>query len=308
MRNNVRKRLPKFKPDEVALVKGSCDFLGINYYTARYAQNVPRETFITHYQNDLHVVDHTHRNGKPIGKWGGSDWLYIVPEGIYNMMLYITERYNNLEIFVIENGVDELKNNNQPISEACIDETRVEYFKDHLAYLKKAMDCGVHLKATSKNAPPILSTTVDALTAANGHTYGTGSNFQAPRDRASPHSNFQARGSSSTRPHSYLSSLDLPALSTQYPGVEFLMIDNVNGLHRSSSASSNPYFLKNSLTSSNFALFNITNNPFSSSSDGSTFAYNSLLEACLFGLEFGGTFSPIDPGKIVPLWKNWWEK
>jgi beta-glucosidase/6-phospho-beta-glucosidase/beta-galactosidase len=59
MRNNIRKRLPKFKPEEAALVKGSCDFLGINYYTARYAQNVPRETFITHYQNDLHVEDHS---------------------------------------------------------------------------------------------------------------------------------------------------------------------------------------------------------------------------------------------------------
>lgn len=34
-------RLPQFKPKEANLVKGSYDFLGINYYTANYASNAP---------------------------------------------------------------------------------------------------------------------------------------------------------------------------------------------------------------------------------------------------------------------------
>ena len=41
MRDLVKKRLPKFKDDEIVLVKGSYDFLGINYYTANYAKNNP---------------------------------------------------------------------------------------------------------------------------------------------------------------------------------------------------------------------------------------------------------------------------
>ncbi|KAL2547480.1 Protein FIZZY-RELATED 2 [Forsythia ovata] len=52
-----------------------------------------------------------------------------------------------------------------------------------------------------------------------------------------------------------------------------------------------------SRSSSNFALFNITNNPSSTSSDDSTSAYNALLKAALFGPEFGGTFSPLTPEK-----------
>ena len=41
MRHLVNKRLPKFKDDEILLVKGSYDFIGINYYTANYAKNNP---------------------------------------------------------------------------------------------------------------------------------------------------------------------------------------------------------------------------------------------------------------------------
>ena len=41
MRELVKERLPKFTDDEVSLVKGSYDFLGINYYTSNYAKNNP---------------------------------------------------------------------------------------------------------------------------------------------------------------------------------------------------------------------------------------------------------------------------
>lgn len=42
MRSLVGKRLPKFTKEEAKLVKGSFDFVGLNYYTANYARYVPR--------------------------------------------------------------------------------------------------------------------------------------------------------------------------------------------------------------------------------------------------------------------------
>jgi beta-glucosidase len=39
MRTRVGDRLPKFSAEEVALVKGSLDFVGINHYTTWYAKN-----------------------------------------------------------------------------------------------------------------------------------------------------------------------------------------------------------------------------------------------------------------------------
>ncbi|KAK9289310.1 hypothetical protein L1049_007465 [Liquidambar formosana] len=41
MKSIVRERLPEFSSDQAELVNGSYDYIGINYYTARYAQALP---------------------------------------------------------------------------------------------------------------------------------------------------------------------------------------------------------------------------------------------------------------------------
>ena len=41
MKALVRDALPKFTDEEKALVKGSYDFIGVNYYTSRYAVALP---------------------------------------------------------------------------------------------------------------------------------------------------------------------------------------------------------------------------------------------------------------------------
>ncbi|XP_061345443.1 beta-glucosidase 13-like [Gastrolobium bilobum] len=41
MVDNAGKRLPKFSREQSLMVKGSFDFIGLNYYTANYAANVP---------------------------------------------------------------------------------------------------------------------------------------------------------------------------------------------------------------------------------------------------------------------------
>ena len=46
MRSLVGKRLPKFTEEESKLVKGSYDFLGLNYYTTNYAAYAPHHNFV----------------------------------------------------------------------------------------------------------------------------------------------------------------------------------------------------------------------------------------------------------------------
>lgn len=41
MRSLVGNRLPKFTEQESELLKGSYDFLGLNYYTSNYAADIP---------------------------------------------------------------------------------------------------------------------------------------------------------------------------------------------------------------------------------------------------------------------------
>lgn len=43
MRELVKERLPKFTPEEKKMMKGSFDFIGVNYYTSRYAKSMPRD-------------------------------------------------------------------------------------------------------------------------------------------------------------------------------------------------------------------------------------------------------------------------
>ena len=40
MRSIVQNRLPKFTKEESSMLKGSFDFIGLNYYTANYAAHI----------------------------------------------------------------------------------------------------------------------------------------------------------------------------------------------------------------------------------------------------------------------------
>ena len=44
MQSLVKDRLPKFTKEQSKLVKGSFDFIGLNYYTAYYATYAPQPT------------------------------------------------------------------------------------------------------------------------------------------------------------------------------------------------------------------------------------------------------------------------
>ncbi|CAI9760875.1 unnamed protein product [Fraxinus pennsylvanica] len=146
MRQLVGERLPKFTPEQVTLVKGSYDFLGINYYTTNYATNSPKTPGANpSYNTDQEVQTSTERNGTPIGEQAGSSWLYIVPEGLYKLLVHLKERYNNPYIYITENGVDEL-NTKATVAQARFDDMRVRSHHDHLFQLKKALDRGVRVK------------------------------------------------------------------------------------------------------------------------------------------------------------------
>ncbi|KAL0338768.1 UNVERIFIED_CONTAM: Oleuropein beta-glucosidase [Sesamum angustifolium] len=141
MRDRVGNRLPKFTPNEVKLVKGSYDFLGINYYTTNWAayKPTPPGTPPTYY-TDQEVEFFTVRDGVPIGEQAGSDWLYVVPYGIRNLLVHAKNKYNNPIIYLTENGVDEKNDRSATITTALKDDHRIKYHQEHLAFLKEATE------------------------------------------------------------------------------------------------------------------------------------------------------------------------
>ncbi|XP_030953515.1 beta-glucosidase 12-like isoform X1 [Quercus lobata] len=147
MRSLIKDRLPKFTKEQSKLVKGSFDFIGLNYYTANYAAYAPlpngdRASFSTDSSANLT----TSRNGIPIGPPAASSWLFVYPRGFQDLLLYIKKKYHNPLIYITENGIDEFNNATLSLKEALVDPQRIDYYHKHLLYLHRAIKDGVNVK------------------------------------------------------------------------------------------------------------------------------------------------------------------
>ncbi|CAL4926856.1 unnamed protein product [Urochloa decumbens] len=144
MQDLVKERLPKFTPEQAKLVKGSADYIGINQYTASYmkGQKLLQQT-PTSYSADWQVQYVFARNGKPIGPQANSNWLYIVPSGMYGCVNYLKEKYGNPTVYITENGMDQPGNLTR--DRYLRDVTRVRFYKSYLGQMKKAIDQGANV-------------------------------------------------------------------------------------------------------------------------------------------------------------------
>lgn len=146
MRALVGSRLPNFTKEESLVVKGSFDFLGLNYYTSSYAKNARRSNSPPSYVTDALVNQTAKRHGVLIGPQAASSWLYVYPSGIRSLLLYIKQKYNNPLIYITENGIDEFNNSTLPLEKQLSDYTRIDYHYRHLLYLREAIKDGVKVK------------------------------------------------------------------------------------------------------------------------------------------------------------------
>ncbi|KAK1281279.1 Beta-glucosidase 44 [Acorus gramineus] len=143
MQEIVGERLPKFTESEMKMVKGSIDFVGINQYTTKYASHPKTIRKIGDYESDWHAQLSYFHNGVPIGPRAHSDWLYMVPWGLYKALTYIKETYGNPTVILSENGMDDP--GNVTLSQGLHDTTRVGFYKSYIHQLKKAIDEGANV-------------------------------------------------------------------------------------------------------------------------------------------------------------------
>ncbi|XP_021754518.1 beta-glucosidase 44-like [Chenopodium quinoa] len=143
MQDIVGDRLPKFTPEEVKMVKGSMDFVGINQYTAYYMYNQLSKPKTPGYQEDWHAGFNFSKNGVQIGPKENSYWLYEVPWGIYKAINHIKERYGNPTVILSENGMDDPGNVTLP--KGLHDTKRIHYYRSYLLALKQAIDEGANV-------------------------------------------------------------------------------------------------------------------------------------------------------------------
>ncbi|XP_019253704.1 PREDICTED: beta-glucosidase 13-like isoform X2 [Nicotiana attenuata] len=146
MKRSVRTRIPKFTPKEKHLLRGSFDFIGLNYYTSQYAahHSTPPNHVNMSASADNQVNITTSRNGKLIGDSTGLSSFSVVPWGLQKLLVYIKHHYKNPIVYITECGLVEF--NVTKVEEVVNDTQRVDFYKNHILAIYKAIKQGVNVK------------------------------------------------------------------------------------------------------------------------------------------------------------------
>uniref|UniRef100_A0A336M514 CSON012226 protein n=1 Tax=Culicoides sonorensis TaxID=179676 RepID=A0A336M514_CULSO len=124
-----KSRLPEFTKEEIDLLRGSADFLGLNYYTSRVVDlGSPNVNDPPSYQKDFNIVEDV----DPSWPRAKSEWLYSSPEGFRVLMDWMNKQYNT-ELWITENGWSD----DGPL----YDIDRVVYYQEHLKTVMQAIKC-----------------------------------------------------------------------------------------------------------------------------------------------------------------------
>ncbi|CAH1996364.1 unnamed protein product [Acanthoscelides obtectus] len=123
LENFTISRLPALTTDEIKMIKGTADFLGLNHYHTWLVgdHDFPIDGEPSH-EKDMGIKSRQDPNWKPSPQ--------IVPWGFRKLMNWIKEKYNNPLVYITENGYGD-------ISEALEDHDRVTQIK---LFIQAVMD------------------------------------------------------------------------------------------------------------------------------------------------------------------------
>nr|AEW46878.1 seminal fluid protein CSSFP028 [Chilo suppressalis] len=126
--NFTRSRLPHFTKEEVKMLRGACDFLGLNHYTTYLAKRVQRPLSpIPSFDDDMGVQ----LSQKADWPKSNSTWLKVVPWGLRKTLNWIKGTYGNPPVFITENGIS--------LEPGLRDPRRINYIDGYLRALHAAL-------------------------------------------------------------------------------------------------------------------------------------------------------------------------
>jgi beta-galactosidase len=133
MHERVGERMPKFTDGDLALIKGSSDFCGLNHYTGMYAAEPSKEGRIAvgapSGNGGMAEDQRVELSEDPTWRKTGMNWN-ILPWGCRNMLKWIDERYDHPPIYLTENGY--ASSEEDDLSVAMQDDGRIEMVGSYL--------------------------------------------------------------------------------------------------------------------------------------------------------------------------------
>ncbi|XP_077983311.1 cytosolic beta-glucosidase-like [Glandiceps talaboti] len=123
-------RLPSFNQDEINLIRGTADFLGVNHYTTKYVAHQVAELMPAGLSADQDLRGWHDENWPKCGV----GWLRPVPWGIRKLLSWVKAEYGAIPVYVTESGVAELSEDMPKLN----DTWRIQYYTSYINEVLKA--------------------------------------------------------------------------------------------------------------------------------------------------------------------------
>ncbi|XP_028133140.1 myrosinase 1 [Diabrotica virgifera virgifera] len=131
----AQSRLPSFTEEEKAYIAGTVDYFGVNYYSSVVAENLPDfKDLDVSWEADVEVIP----SQDPHWENTTTPQFSVYPDGLYKLLKWISNNYNNISIMITENGYPDK-------GETLQDDERISYIQRHLSKVRDALDEGVQV-------------------------------------------------------------------------------------------------------------------------------------------------------------------
>ncbi|CAH1106425.1 unnamed protein product [Psylliodes chrysocephalus] len=123
-----KSRLPSFSQEEIAFIKGTQDYLGLNHYFTCLVSNIEAgEIGFSNYEYDIGVI----RSLSPNWRLESNSWA-MVPYGVRRTLDWINTQYNKPDILITEMGMAD-------DGTSINDDERIKFFTDYTCNILDAM-------------------------------------------------------------------------------------------------------------------------------------------------------------------------
>ncbi|CAH0721272.1 unnamed protein product, partial [Brenthis ino] len=129
-----KSKLPELTREEIVLLKGSSDFIGVNHYTTVLVTKSDKSCSSPSIESYAGVELSFSKEWQT----SQSSWLRSVPYGIYKLSLYINKNYDYPPMFITEHGWSTAK--------GLSDSSRVDNMRQYFKALLLAMEDGADVK------------------------------------------------------------------------------------------------------------------------------------------------------------------
>ncbi|XP_026754269.2 myrosinase 1-like [Galleria mellonella] len=130
----TRSRLPTLNTEEIKLLKGSSDFLGINHYTTSLVSRSKTQHPSPSFNDDVGVQ----LSKRSEWKMAKSPWLASAPYGIYKVCIHINLKYDYPPIIITEHGWS--------TGPGLQDDDRANNLREYMKAILLALEDGTNLK------------------------------------------------------------------------------------------------------------------------------------------------------------------